>query len=55
VGEKSHDEPLGYVAENVDRMDYPAYRARVVQSSSGPMESLHRTGGAWCRGYEDGA
>jgi hypothetical protein len=50
VGEKSHDEPLGYVAENADRMGYPAYRPRVVQTSSGPMESLHRAGG---HGAED--
>jgi hypothetical protein len=42
-GEKSHDDILGYVAENADRMDYPSYRARGIQIGSGAMESLHRT------------
>jgi hypothetical protein len=31
-----------YIAENSDRMDYPAYRARGLQIGSGAMESLHR-------------
>ena len=33
---------VGYIAENSDRMDYPAYRKRGFQIGSGAMESLHR-------------
>jgi hypothetical protein len=34
---------INYVADNADRADYPAYRARGMQIGSGAMESLHRT------------
>ena len=33
---------IGYVVENTDRADYPAYRKRGMQIGSGAMESLHR-------------
>lgn len=36
------DDLIGYVAANVDRIDYSAYRARGMQIGSGAMESLHR-------------
>lgn len=31
-----------YLADNADRNDYPAYRARDIQVGSGAMESFHR-------------
>lgn len=34
---------INYVAANVDRIDYSAYRAHGSQIGSGAMESLHRT------------
>jgi hypothetical protein len=34
---------LGFVSNNADRMDYPAYQAAGIQIGSGAMESLHRT------------
>ena len=33
----------GYVANNIDRIDYSVYRGRGMQIGSGAMESLHRT------------
>lgn len=33
----------GYVAANLDRIDYSVYRQRGMQIGSGAMESLHRT------------
>jgi hypothetical protein len=34
---------LGFVSNNADRMDYPAYQLAGIQIGSGAMESLHRT------------
>lgn len=36
------DELMGYVAANLDRIDYSTYRAHGMQIGSGAMESLHR-------------
>lgn len=36
------DELMGYVAANLDRIDYSTYRAHGLQIGSGAMESLHR-------------
>lgn len=33
---------VGYLCENIDRIDFPAYRQRGLQVGSGAMESLHR-------------
>ena len=33
---------IGYVAANLDRIDYSTYRAHGMQIGSGAMESLHR-------------
>lgn len=41
--DKDLESLINYVAENADRADYPAYRARGMQIGSGAMESLHRT------------
>ncbi len=37
------DELIGYVAPNLDRMDYSRYREHGMQIGSGAMASLHRT------------
>lgn len=34
---------LGFVSNNADRMNYPAYQLAGIQIGSGAMESLHRT------------
>jgi len=36
------DSLMGYVAANLDRIDYSTYRAHGMQIGSGAMESLHR-------------
>ena len=57
----THRELLGYFANQVHRMDYPAYRAKGWQIGSGPVESACKTvvgqrlKGAGMRWGEDGA
>lgn len=56
----AHRALLGYLAGQVHRMDYPAYRARGWQIGSGPVESAckqvgHRLKGSGMRWGEGGA